>query len=52
MSLLKYSKHLFFFGLFKAALVAYGDFQARGPVRATAAGLRHSHSNVGSKPHL
>ena len=26
--------------------------QARGPIRATAAGLCHSHSSAGSKPHL
>ena len=29
--------------------VAYGSFQARGQIRATAAGLHHSHSNMGSK---
>ena len=32
--------------------MAYGRSQARGLVRATAAGLRHSHSNVGSEPCL
>ena len=32
--------------------MAYGDFQARGPVGAAAAGLRQSHSNTGSEPHL
>ena len=32
--------------------MAYGGFQAMGLIRATAAGLYHSHSNVGSKPHL
>ena len=37
------------FGLFRAAPVAYGDSQARHPGGATAAGLRHSHSNVRSK---
>uniref|UniRef100_A0A8D2A7W3 Alpha-ketoglutarate dehydrogenase subunit 4 n=2 Tax=Sus scrofa TaxID=9823 RepID=A0A8D2A7W3_PIG len=25
-------------------------FQAKGPIRATSASLRHSHSNMGSKP--
>ena len=30
-------------------LVAYGRSQARGRIGATAAGLHHSHSNVGSK---
>ena len=31
--------------------MAYGDPQARGPIGATAAGLRHSHShsNTGSE---
>ena len=39
------SVHLFFFFLaFRAAPTAYGGSQARGPVRATAAGLHHSHS--------
>ena len=36
----------------RAAPRAYGNSQARGRTRATAAGLHHSHSNVGSKPHL
>jgi len=35
-----------------AAPVAYGGSQARGLIRATAAGLRQSHSNVGSEPCL
>ena len=43
---------LFCFLLFRAAPVAYGGFQARGPIGATAAGLCHSHSNTGSEPHL
>uniref|UniRef100_A0A8D0KLY3 Transmembrane anterior posterior transformation 1 n=1 Tax=Sus scrofa TaxID=9823 RepID=A0A8D0KLY3_PIG len=38
--------------LFKAAPMAYGGSQARGPVRAVAAGLHHSHSNTGSEPRL
>ena len=37
---------------FRAAHVAYGDSQARGPVGATAAGLCQSNSNIRSKPHL
>ena len=44
-----------FFGLFafsRAALVAYGGSQARGRIGAVTAGLRQSHSNVGSEPHL
>ena len=40
------------FCLFRAAPVAYGGSQARGPIGAIAAGLHHSHSNVGSKVHL
>ena len=31
---------------------AYGDSQARGLIRATAAGLCQGHSNMGSKPCL
>ena len=34
--------------LLKAAPVAYGSSQARGRIGAAAAGLYHSHSNVGS----
>ena len=44
-----------FFGLFafsKAAPMAYGGSQARGPVGAVAASLHHSHSNAGSEAHL
>ena len=41
-----------FFCLFRAAFVAYGGFQARGQIGAVAASLNHSHSNVGSEPHL
>ena len=40
---------LYLFGLFSAALKAYGDSQARGRMGAIAAGLCHSHSNVGSE---
>ena len=45
----------FFFCLFAiswAAPMTYGGSQARGQIRPAAAGLYHSHSNVGSKPHL
>ena len=41
-----------FFVFSRAAPAAYGDSQARGPVGAVAAGLHHSHSNVGSQPRL
>ena len=43
---------LFFFGLSRAAPMAYGGSQARGQIIAVAAGLHHSHSNARSKPHL
>ena len=39
---------LFIFLLFIAAPKAYGNFQARDQIRATAASLRHSHSNTDS----
>ena len=44
-------RYLIFF-LFIAAPEAYGSSGARGQTEATAAGLRHSHSNVGSEPCL
>ena len=47
--------HLFFRGvecLFRATPVAYGASQARGQIETVAASLRHSHSNMGSQPHL
>ena len=37
---------------FMAKLAAQVSSQARGPIRATAAGLHHSHSNAGSEPHI
>ena len=43
-----YTLNLFFFFFFRVTPVAYGSFQARGWIRATAAGLCHSHSNPGS----
>jgi len=52
-----YNTHFkfFFFCLFaisRATPTAYGSSQARGLIGAVAAGLRQSHSNVGSKPRL
>ena len=41
-----------FFSFLGATPAAYGGSQARGRIRATAAGLHHSHSNTGSEPHL
>ena len=42
----------FFFILFRATHTAYGGSQARGLIRAVAAGLHHCHSNARSKPCL
>ena len=42
----------FFFFFFRAAPTVYGGYQARGQIRATAAGLHQSHSNAGYEPHL
>ena len=39
----------FFFCLFRAAPIVYGDSQARGHIGAVAAGLGHSHSNASSE---
>ena len=46
--------HFFFlaFLLFRAAPAAYGGSQACGRIRAAAAGLRHSHSNIRSELRL
>ena len=38
--------------LFMAAPAACGSFQAKGRIRAAAAGLHHNHSNARSEPHL
>ena len=42
----------FFFFLLMTAPVAYESSQARGQIRAVAAGLCHSYSNTGSEPPL
>ena len=42
----------FVFCLFRAIPVAYGGSQARDPIGTVAALLYHSHSDVGSEPHL
>ena len=39
---LSYILFFFFFFPFQVALMAYGSSQARGPIRAVAAGLRHT----------
>lgn len=43
---------VYIFCLFRAAPAAYGRSQVRGQIGATGAGLDHSHSNLGSEPHL
>ena len=43
---------LSFFAFSRAYSKAYGGSQARGLIGAVAAGLRQSHSNVGSEPCL
>ena len=42
----------FFFFFLRAAPVAHGGSQARGPIGATAPGLHHSHSKARSELHL
>ena len=37
---------------FRAAPAAYGSSEARGRIRAAAAGLHHSQGNTGSDSHL
>ena len=49
---LKIKFFLSFFAFSRAAPAAYGGSQARGQIRAAAAGLRQSHSNAGSEPRL
>ena len=55
-STLYHSGNFFFFFVFLpfswASPVAYGGSQAWGPIGATAAGLRQSHSNARSELHL
>ena len=43
---------LFFFLIFRAIPQVCGSSQARGPIRAVAAGLCHNHSNTRSEPCL
>ena len=38
--------------LLRATPAAYGSSRARGQIRAVAASLHHSHSNLGPKPGL
>ena len=42
-------KFIYLFSLFRATPLAYGGSQIRGQIEATAAGLHHSHSNMGSE---
>ena len=50
--LIKLLRDFFFFAFFRAMPSTHGSFQARGRIRAAAAGLHHSHSNAGSELHL
>ena len=43
---------IFYFYFFNGSPLAYRSSQARGRIRAAAAGLRHSHSLTGSKVYL
>ena len=43
---------IYLFIYFRAAVMAYGSPQSRGRIRAIAAGLCHSHINMGSRLHL
>ena len=51
-SLLRITFVLRFFGGVRAVPEAYENSQARGLIRAAAAGLHHSHSNTRSKLHV
>ena len=42
----------FYFFLLMVTPATYGSSQARGQIRAAAAGLNYGHSNAVSKPHL
>ena len=44
--------YLFIYWLFRATATVYRSSQARGQIRAIAASLLHSHSNLGFKPCL
>ena len=51
--LMRTENSFFFFPcLFRATSAAHGTSQARRPIGATGAGLHHSHSHMGSQPHL
>ena len=43
--------YFYFFCIFRAPPLACGASQARGPIRAIAAGLHHNHSNARSETH-
>ena len=46
------SKVFCLFVCFRATPTVYGSSQATGQIGAAASGLRHSHSNARSEPHL
>ena len=47
-----FKKIYLFFVFFSTVTMAYGGSLARGQIGAVAPGLHHSHSSVGSEPHL
>ena len=47
-----YYYYYYIFAFSRAAPMAYGGSQARGLIRAVAAGLRQSHNNARSQPRL
>ena len=56
MTYIQYNEWIFFFfylfAFSRAAPIAHGGSQARGPIGAVAAGLHQSHSNEGLELHL
>jgi len=51
-TLSKLIRYLFIFFLLRATSAAYGNFLARVPTGAAAAGLHHSYGNIRSQLHL
>ena len=47
-----YFLFIYLFCLCRAAPMAYGGSQARGPIGSEATGLHHSHIKARSEPHL
>ena len=51
-SFIRQTMDIFFFGLFRATSMAYGNSQGRDRIGAAAAGLYRSYSKGGSELHL